>query len=512
MITYRDFGKVGNLGNQLFQYASLIGLSDKLNKELQLPNWKYSGYFESFFPIEEVNPILKLPTIRETKFEYNLENWNVDYDFNVHGYLQSEKYFPDYIKQVFRFKEYYVNQVKKLYKEAFTKRTIAISIRRGDYVDNPNYELLPITYYIKALFELDYENCNIIIFSDDIEYCRVHFQCLDNVYFADNLNDIGQLILGSLCNHFILANSTFSWWMAYLGEKEDSRIIRPNYLFAGKLLETEDDKDFWPDRWEVYDHKVNKIDLTDTTIVIPVKYDHPHRKENLDLILANLKQDFNVKICVGEQGMQAFRYVKDLEVTYYFFHGMTDFHRTKMLNYMINSSNTDIVVNYDADVLIPPLQFYLAIKALREGQEIVYPYSGVFARVNRSWFKEINRLCDIGIVKDTIFGGMEKDEKPSLGGCVIYNKKAFQEVGGENQEFITWGHEDLERYHRFITLDLKVSRTKGTIYHINHFRGTDSRKENPNWENNKSLWLKIKEMNKEEILNYIKEKFIWKLT
>lgn len=512
MITFRDFGKIGNLGNQLFQYASLLGISRELNKKLSLPEWKYSYYFDSTFPIEEPNTILQLPTIRESKFEYNPDNWNVDYDFNVHGYLQSEKYFSNNIKEIFKFKKYYTIKVFERYKEAFNKTTIAISIRRGDYVDNPNYELLPITYYIKALFELDYTNCNILIFSDDIEYCKVHFQCLDNVYFVDDLNDIGQLMLGTFCNHFIIANSTFSWWMAYLGEKVDSRIIRPNYLFNGKLLEINDDKDFWPDGWEVYDHKVDKLNLKDTTIVIPVKYDHPDRKGNLDLVIKNLQQDFDVNIFIGEQGIQGFRYTKDLGIRYYYFNNMHDFHRTRMLNYMINTSSTDIVVNYDADVLIPPLQFYLAIQAIREDKcDIIYPYDGRFNRMKRNiWYNSLIKYLDIGILKDTIFT-YKHNNKFSVGGCIIYNKHKFIESGMENEEFISFGHEDSERFYRFTTLNYRVSRMKGCLYHLDHFISIDSSPTNPHWLNNKTLWLKIKEMNKIELLKYIKEKFIWKI-
>ena len=107
----------------------------------------------------------------------------------------------------------------------FGKPTIAISIRRGDYVGNPNYRLLPITYYILAMFENfpNWRDHNIVIFSDDIPYCKVHWDCIPNVYFSENNSDIEDLCLMTLCDDFIIANSSFSWWGAYLGEKEGSR-------------------------------------------------------------------------------------------------------------------------------------------------------------------------------------------------------------------------------------------------------------------------------------------------
>jgi hypothetical protein len=99
-----------------------------------------------------------------------------------------------------------------------------------------------------------------------------------NVHFADELGckkDIEQLALMSLCDHFIISNSTFSWWGAYLGEKEHSKIIHPAYHFAGKLLQTSNAKDYYPERWINFDHVGKRIDLSDVTFTVPVSYDHP---------------------------------------------------------------------------------------------------------------------------------------------------------------------------------------------------------------------------------------------
>ena len=516
MIKYSEFGRVGNLGNQLFQYASLIGLSKSLSRELVLPQWKYSEYFNHQFPFKKEAPsIIKPNEIRERKFEYDPEYWSSKIQeseiVNIHGYLQSEKYFEgvkDEVKKVLTFKQEYIDKCKELYKDALSKPCIAISVRRGDYIDNSNYELLPITYYIKALLEKlpFYRGTNILLFSDDLEYCKVHFECLDNVYFSDNLNDIGQLCLMSLCTHFVIANSTFSWWGAYLGEKEDSIIIRPNYLFNGKLLEKEDSKDFYPKRWTMFDHKVSKIKLDDTTIVIPVKYDHRHREENLDLVLKQLQQDFDVKIFVGEQGLiQKFR---DIEVKYHYFRNMKEFHRTRMLNYMITNTDTNIVVNYDADVFIPPLQFYLAIQKIKEGVDMIYPYDGKFNRMGRSWYKLLFKYLDIGILRDTEFY-YKKGNVNSVGGCIIYNKASFIDAGMENEEFVSFSDEDNERSYRFRLLGYEVERSKGALYHLDHWCGIDSSTNNPHWSRCRELWNWIKTLNREQMLEYIKEKFIW---
>jgi hypothetical protein len=174
ILTFSKFGKYGRLGNQLFQYASLIGLSTKYNADLQLPAWDYSEYFEGDFPVLTKN--VKAQTTKEPAYHYSPEfydrlNWKQDVD--LLGYLQSEKYFAhckELVRERLTFKKDFAEKVMQPYRELFKKPVIAISIRRGDYVDNPNYQLLPITYSILSLFEHfpDWrERFNLLIFSDD---------------------------------------------------------------------------------------------------------------------------------------------------------------------------------------------------------------------------------------------------------------------------------------------------------------------------------------------------------
>lgn len=531
MITSLQFPNLGRLGNHLFQYASYMGIAakDKNQKPLLLNPWKYAEFFEGNFPVIDPADRLKLPVeLSESGFHYNEGDWNRVQIYStvaIKGYLQSEKYFAhcrEKVREALTFKDEIIEQVKTDHDEVFVKPVIAISIRRGDYTGNPNYAQLPITYYFLALQEHfpDWrEKYNILFFSDDIDYCRFHFGCFDNCFFSryahnykaiyrpENNSDILQLCLGSQCDHFIIANSTFSWWMAWLGEREDTKIIRPAHHFAGKLKARNDIKDYYPERWVTFDHlndagDLKKIDLTDVTFTIPVAYDHPDRKQNMDLGVCLLQRSFNTNIIVGEALKRQFEYFK--EWCAYLFFDHSTFHRTAMLNDMARCSNTAIIANWDADMVMSPIQLWEAVERIRKGADMVYPYDGRFARVNRdTWFGELEKALDPGIMAGVEFQGMRAGDAASVGGAILFNKKRFFEGGGENENYISYGPEDRERFFRFKKLGFRVERVPGVIYHLDHWKGPDSRPQHVNHNKNMEEHRKIKAMDEQALREYV---------
>lgn len=181
---------------------------------------------------------------------------------DILGWLQTEKYWQHCKPKVhaaLAFKESFYNKIRNKYSKYFEKPTIAVSIRRGDFVTNPNFYLLPIEYYLGALktFFPGYKDQHVIFFSDDLDYCRHSIKGNRQFYFATGLNAIEQLCLMSMCDDFIISNSTFSWWGAMLGEKKHSKIIRPAFFLDGELMKKFDWKDHYPERWTVYDHTVD---------------------------------------------------------------------------------------------------------------------------------------------------------------------------------------------------------------------------------------------------------------
>lgn len=272
MITYSQIGKKGNLGNQLFQIASTIGLAKVNNCDYGFFDWKYKKYFKNKLPSIDCSKYKRI--VLEEQY-YNYHHWSFENDeYDLIGWLQTEKYFDiELTKYYFQFTDNLINSVREKFNRAFLKKTILISIRRGDFVNHPDYFQLPIHYYLNSLIRFfpDWQSRNLIVLSDDLDYCKFHFSFLDNVFFGEKLNEIEQLCLGSMCDDFIISNSTFSWWSAWLGEKKDSKVIRPLKNFIGKKSLELDDKDYFPERWIRYYHLNDKIKLENILFCLKFK-------------------------------------------------------------------------------------------------------------------------------------------------------------------------------------------------------------------------------------------------
>jgi hypothetical protein len=299
------------LGNQLFQIASTIGLSVKNEQDFVFLNWKYQAYFKNKLPLlDTVFP--DFINIEEKGYHY--QEWDLqNKNYDLSGWLQTEKYFDTVLtKHYFEFSDSVIDRVKSLYSSIFDKRTILLSIRRGDFVNHPDYFQLPINYYLNSLSQFfpDWESCNLIVLSDDIKYCKFHFSFLENAFFGSGLNEAEQLCLGSMCDDFIISNSTFSWWTAWLGEKKDSKVIRPLKNFDGLKSQELDDKDYYPERWIKYDHLKDKVKLQD--IVFDIKTDK-NRKEIEGYILSY----FDVKFIQDNDEINSFTILYVLKKDYF---------------------------------------------------------------------------------------------------------------------------------------------------------------------------------------------------
>lgn len=490
--TFNKLGKMGRLGNQIFQIAATIGISLKNGRYCGFPEWEYDKYF-----------INRLPIQRKSNLEVNEKNFHFDeyvlqsnLTYNLHGYFQSWKYFESYkreIKEQFTFTDSFKKETINKFNH-FDKKTIAIHVRRGDYVDHTGHYNLTINYYLSAIENIyNWKDCNLLFFSDDQEFCKWHFSCLPNAYFSP-CNEIEDLCLMTVCDHFIIANSSLSWWGAYLGKKTYSIVIRPKNHFHGTLAK-HDIKDLYPVEWLVMDDK--KPDLKDVTFVIPVKYDHNDRMANLNLAVQHLQSNFETNIHVIEQGGNKFLYTRDFAK--YVTFDTPYFHRTKMINIIASMfSKTEFVVNFDADVILNPVQIWYSVQKLRDGLDIVYPYDGTFNHVDRVFMQKLQKN-HYPLIKMNF-----RTAKESYGGAVFMNRKSFLNAGGENEKFISFGPEDAERYNRFLKLNLNVIRINGGIYHLDHYRGLDSSKKNPFIEANRKEWHKVKDMNPDELKKYIK--------
>jgi len=101
------------------------------------------------------------------------------------------------------------------------------------------------------------------------------------------------------------------------------------------------------------------------------------------------------------------------------------------------------------------------------------------------------------------YTGMNKGDMVSVGGAIAFNKKSFINAGGENENFISYGAEDAERFYRFKKLGYEVERVKGALYHLDHAITIDSSNKHEHFEGNKKEYAKVTAINKEDLQNYV---------
>jgi len=186
------------------------------------------------------------------------------------------------------------------------------------------------------------------------------------------------------------------------------------------------------------------------------------------------------------------------------------FHRTKYLNEMLTRVTTPYCANHDADVILSRDGLLTSIGMLRTSDtDIVYPYGYgkyqvmIHERVGPGSInleKLILTGDGTGIVSSLGTGTMIWDAK--YGQSIIYRTDSYKKVFGENEEFISWGPEDVERYVRSYRFKMKIARISTHIFHLEHPRGSESSTSNSKFNHNEDLWQKIQNLKAEELLEY----------
>lgn len=372
MITFSKIGKKGNLGNQLFQIASTIGLAVKHNHDFAFLEWKYQDYFKNKLPLFLSSQVPGFVSVEEK--QYNYYDWEFKAEnYDLEGWLQTEKYFDkELVKHYFEFSDSLKDRITAEYKSVFERRTILISIRRGDFVNHPDYFQTPIKYYLNSLvtFFPDWDSCNLIILSDDINYCKFHFSFLENAFFADGLNEAEQLCLGSLCNDFIISNSTFSWWTAWLGEKSDSKIIRPLRNFDWQKSIELNDKDYYPERWIKYNHLEQKIKVPELAFSIQTK----KNKEEIEKYIAYY---FDIEFAPNENNFESNKNIYSINKDCFLPPLLIYFSWLKLKN-----EKTDLVIN-------SLIQNFKVSKALNYKEFEVQNDFGLFSKIFSFSYKSL---------------------------------------------------------------------------------------------------------------------------
>lgn len=244
------------------------------------------------------------------------------------------------------------------------------------------------------------------------------------------------------------------------------------------------------------------IDLKDVTFIIPILIDSDDRINNYNIVIDYLLKNFDTNIIVCESDKESHEEIlKKDGVEYMFVKNEGLFHRTKLLNIMTKKAKTNIIVNYDIDVIFNIRQYVEARDAIKSGDfDICYPYGGNFVNIRKYYFQQI---------KDNNLDGIDLDQceisnPNSYGGAIFFNKEKYIQAGLENERFISWGFEDNERIERLVKLDFKLARIQGQLYHLDHERKINSTPEQPNYNDNINEYMKVAKMTKNELINYIK--------
>ncbi|TCD07737.1 alpha-1,2-fucosyltransferase [Pedobacter frigidisoli] len=257
----------GGLGNQMFQYAVAKSLAKNSMLLIDTSFLSKNKFTNDYFTARDLaltifnniklikcNKLLgylvKRSILPRTKYIHQTENnewiafrqteWTITY---LDGYFQDENYFKKIRSQLlqdFRFQD--VSEANKglKFKIMPDRSSVGIHVRRGDYLlpaANSFHGLLPKSYYDAAVEKLEQliSNPHFYVFSDDPDWCRLHFQSskhLFTIVSSTNSKSWEDMYLMSICKHNIIANSSYSWWAAWLNQNVDKIIIAPKNWLA----------------------------------------------------------------------------------------------------------------------------------------------------------------------------------------------------------------------------------------------------------------------------------------
>ena len=284
---------IGGLGNQMFQYAAGRALAYEKNLKFRIDDSDYQNYnLHNFELIKVFNLPVKLAEkadlsailgwrssknvmrllknqnlswlrgahyIAEPHFNYWSDIVHVPISCYLLGYWQSEKYYKKIESQIrhdFKFKDNFSNFNNFLIEKIKSTNSISLHIRRGDYISNSvansNHGVLPIDYYINSIEYITQRvtKPKFFIFSDDIDWVKSNlpikfpFEYVEHNRGSQSFNDM-RLI--SQCRHHIIANSTFSWWGAWLNPDPRKIVVAPRRWFANDR----NIQDLFPQSWVV---------------------------------------------------------------------------------------------------------------------------------------------------------------------------------------------------------------------------------------------------------------------
>lgn len=263
----------GGLGNQMFQYAAAVSCAQRLGVQAKFDHSFFSkGYARAYgmdiFGVEpdavrdfrinaywalrrygDFKKFLGLNIYSEEDFAYEKRFEEIEDNTFIHGFFQSAKYFDEkLVRSALTFKKAPEGLNAQTAQKIAASNSVSIHIRRGDYVQKARYAKLynhlDIEYYgtAKKIIKNKVENPQYFVFSDDIAWVKENMKPENAHYIEHNSGDNSweDMRLMSLCKHNIIANSSFSWWGAYLNRNPQKIVVAPKLWFLDPAKDTKD--------------------------------------------------------------------------------------------------------------------------------------------------------------------------------------------------------------------------------------------------------------------------------
>jgi hypothetical protein len=275
-IGYNRLGSNGRLGNQMFQYAGLRGVAANRGFDWVVPrpesygdsNYGLFDCFEMSNAKEENFGMINGQNVATGQFHFNQDFFDRCPDnVNLHDYFQSPKYFSnieDQIREDFTFKAEILDPCQEIMSDL--ESPIFLHVRRGDYVNSQNaHPVCPVEYYKEALTHFD-DEVPVLVFSDDINWCQEQELFAGDRFMLSEYNEkypqscdtndgkqnalipYFDMCMMTLCSGGIMANSSMSWWGAWLISNPTQPIIAPKQWF-GEQYKDYNMNDLRPEGW-----------------------------------------------------------------------------------------------------------------------------------------------------------------------------------------------------------------------------------------------------------------------
>ena len=261
------------------------------------------------------------------------------------------------------------------------------------------------------------------------------------------------------------------------------------------------------------------IDLKNCTFIIPIRIESEDRMRNVVTVLAYLLKNFDTKVILKEVDVesvyedQVLPQIEDflgdnINNLTHVFEKSDDpvFYRMKILNEMIDMADTNVIANYDCDVLFKKETYVESVKMILDGFDLVYPYG--FGNYQKQVFIDDDGVSEF-INEDFDFEVLDKKSRmydAQYGHVQFVNRKSYILAGMENENFRGSSPEDKERFYRFDKMGYSVGRIDDIVYHLEHSRGANSWPNsvqgNPYMKQNFDEWEKIQNMTGHQLRSY----------